>query len=351
MEASYSRRGFLNQVSKFALAAPALCLVGCEGENARTNMNTFSGSTMGTSYSVKIAGVPESKERVNLKAGMERILQIVNEQMSTWRNDSEISKFNNAATLEWTVVSPWTFKVINEAMQMIQLSKGAFDPTIGPLIDLWGFGPGEGEKGLPPLDRIQLIFERQHSNHVRIRGLQSSIAKTNPSTELDLSGIAKGFAVDRIAAYLDGRGLKNYLVEIGGELKARGFSPYLRPWRIGIEKPVNGVRAIQRIVSLEGQAIATSGNYKNFFENDGLIFSHILDPRTGRPITHDLASVTVLAPTAINADALSTALMVLGPDRGIRLARNKGIAALFILKKEKSFIEVSTSEFKQYQFG
>jgi len=351
MKTSFSKRDFLDKAWKLAMAAPALSLMGCDGETARTTLKTFSGSTMGTSYNVKIIGYPEFQDRKGLKTKIENILQTVNEQMSTWRSNSEISIFNSSASSGWTVVSPGTFKVINEALAITKLSKGAFDPTIGPLVDLWGFGPGEGEKSIPPESRIEKALNQQNSNDIRIRRSQSSIAKTNPSTGLDLSGVAKGFAVDKIAAYLNGKGLKNYLVEIGGELKARGLSPHLRPWRVGIEKPVYGMRSIQRVVDLEGQAIATSGNYRNYFKRDGLVYSHILDPRTGRPITHELASVTVLSPTAMRADALSTALMVLGPDRGIRLAHNAKIAAHFILKEDKRLVEVSTPEFRNFQIG
>ena len=162
---------------------------------------------------------------------------------------------------------------------------------------------------------------------------------------------AKGFGVDKVAEHLDKEGIDRYLVEVGGELRARGYSPRHRPWRIGIERPVPGKTAVQRIVELDGNAIASSGNYRNFFDNGGVRFSHIIDPRTGEPISHALASVTVIAPTAMQADALSTALMVLGPDAGLDLAEAENLAALFIVEGGTRFTEIKSPAFERFQPG
>ena len=169
--------------------------------------------------------------------------------------------------------------------------------------------------------------------------------------EIDLSGVAKGFGVDKLAEHLEAEGVEHYLVEIGGELRARGHSARRRPWRIGVEKPIAGRRAVQRVVALDRGAIATSGNYRNFFDSAETRYSHIIDPRTGEPVRHRLASVTVIAPTAMQADALSTALMVLGPEAGLGLAERAGLAAFFIVKDGGGFAEVPSSRFEPYRLG
>jgi thiamine biosynthesis lipoprotein len=351
MSATLSRRDLLRRTSGFALATPFLSLTACDAGIGPGRTMAFAGPTMGTSYSVTIADPPTGLDRRAIKAEIDGHLETVNRQMSNWRGDSEISGFNTEEPDAWTTVSPDTLFVIDEALWVGRLSGGAFDPTIGPLVDLWGFGPGAAERRIPQPARVDAALERTGLGQVRTRASRPAIAKVRAGLEIDLSGIAKGFGVDRLAGRLEAHGIDRYLVEIGGELRARGNSPRHRPWWIGIEKPLAGLRAVQRIVGLDRGAIATSGNYRNYFDSDGWRYSHIIDPRSGEPVRHRLVSATVIAPTAMQADALSTALMVLGPDDGWALAEREQLAALFIRQDGNGFTEVASSAFERYRVG
>lgn len=351
MALTLSRRGILRGARGFALATPFLSLVGCDEDDSWRPTTTIAGATMGTGYSVKITNSPPSLDRRVLRAAIDQCLETVNRQMSNWRAESEISLFNAGQSSSWTGVSPDTLAVIEEALRISRLSDGAFDPTIGPLVDLWGFGPASGDRQVPPHGEIQEALGMIGFRHIRTRRTPAAVAKHRSDIEIDLSGIAKGFAVDKLAEVLEQQGVAHYLVEIGGELRAQGLSPRRRAWRIGVERPIAGRRAVQRIVALDGDAIATSGIYRIFFEDDSARYSHIIDPRSGEPVDHGLASVTVIGRSTMQADALSTALMVLGPDAGYELARREEIAALFIVKGRKSFAEVSSPAFERYLLG
>jgi thiamine biosynthesis lipoprotein len=306
---------------------------------------------MGTSYRVAIPRLPAGVDRRVLRAEISSALETVNRQMSNWRADSEISIFNAGAPRSWTGISPDTLTVVDKAIYIGRLSEGAFDPTIGPLVDLWGFGPGAAARRVPPRDRIEAALARIGFQHLRTRKAPPAIDKARRGIGIDLCGIAKGFGVDKLAERLEARGVRDYLVEIGGDLRVRGQSARRQPWRIGMERPTAGRRAVQRIVALDGGAIATSGNYRNFFNNDGTRYSHIIDPRTGAPAEHALASVTVIAPTTMEADGWSTALMVLGPEAGLRLAKNENLAALFIVNRDGRLVEKAAPAFDRYRFG
>ena len=333
------------------MATPFLGLVACDGDGVRRRTTNFAGTTMGTTYSIKITELPRHIDRNALKLAADRILATVNHQMSNWRANSEISRFNAGASSDWLSVSDDTLGVIDEALRISRLSGGAFDPTSGPLVDLWGFGPTSDNRRVPPQNHIGAALGRTGFQHIRTSASQPAVAKAKAGVEITLCGIAKGFGVDKLAEHLDGEGIGHYLIEVGGELKARGHSPRRRPWRVGIERPVPGRRAVQRIVQLDGNAIASSGNYRNFFDIDGMRFSHIIDPRTGQPVSHELASVTVIAPTAMQADALSTALMVLGPEAGLDMAEKQNLAALFTVKDGTRLAEIESSQFKPYGLG
>jgi thiamine biosynthesis lipoprotein len=347
MVRAVSRRDVIRQTQALALATPFLGLVACDGGFAR-RLTVVTGSTMGTSYSVKIPRLPAQLDRDTLERDIAQILEAVNQQMSTYRPNSELSRFNAGAPATWTEVSPDTLAVVTEALRISRLSDGAFDPTIGPLVDLWGFGPGAGRRDVPTADRIETTLRRVGYRHARIKATPPSLAKSRRDIRVDLCGIAKGFGVDKVAEHLERIGIDYYLVEIGGELRGRGYSPRGDTWRVGIERPVAAPGRVQRVVRLGGRALATSGDYRIFFERDGARYSHIIDPRDGWPVTHGLASVTVVAPTTMQADALSTALMVLGPEAGLALARREAIAAFFIAKTDSGFVEFVAPEFAPY---
>ncbi len=335
----------------FALGTPLFGLAACDPGAGRGGLTRFSGSTMGTSYMVSISSRPAVVGRRALKDGIDAVLESIDARMSNWRGSSEISLFNRAAPGSWRGISPDTFAVIDQALSISRLSGGAFDPTVAPLVDLWGFGPALTNRRVPPDARIESALARTGFRHVRTRPSSPSLAKDRAGISIDLSGIAKGFGVDQIAALLEANGIGRYLVEIGGELRAKGRAPHGEPWRVGIEKPIAWQRSLHRVVGLASAAIATSGDYRNFFESDGSRFSHLIDPRTGEPVRHDLLSVTVIAPTAMQADAWSTALMVAGPDAGVTLARRERIAALFLVGDGPNWVEVATPAFDPYKLG
>ena len=226
-------------------------------------------------------------------------------------------------------VSTDTFKVLETALEISRQDPRGFRPD-GRIT--WStFGVSVPPPVAGPCHRTAISnvpWRGPATGTFGCRTTHSAVDRTRAGLEVNLSGIAKGFAVDKVAALLESQGIQDYLVEIGGDLRLRGRSPHQAPWRIGIEKPIVRQRSLQRIIALSDGAVATSGNYRNFFQNDGLIYSHIIDPRDGMPVRHKLASVTVIAGTTMEADALSTGLMAMGPDAGPALARQAGLAAL-----------------------
>ncbi len=322
-------------------------LSSCGNENAG-RMLQLSGSTMGTFYNIKIVDFPAAMTRDSVEASVAAILEQVNSRMSTYRSDSELSRLNQNGSGGWIDVSTELLDVIEAARQVSVMSGGAFDVTVGPLVNLWGFG-AEGERRVAPSPTaIVETLSRVGYEKMSIRRSPPGIRKANRDIYIDLSAIAKGYAVDRIADHLESRGARNYLVEIGGDLKVKGRNPKGGPWIVAIEKPAASGRSIQRLIQVTDQAIATSGDYRNFFENNGQRFSHTIDPTSGMPVSHRLASVTVLNQAAMRADALATALMVLGPKHGYELAHRLEMKAYFIAETEQGITENSTPGFKRY---
>lgn len=348
MDSTLTRRELLQRAKTLTLATPLLCIVGCDEGQPVRRLTAVNGRTMGTTYAVRITDLPSGIDPNELKAKVERILERVNEQMSTYRADSELSRFNARESTSWMEISSATHKVIGAALRTSRLTGGAFDPTIGPLVNLWGFGPAGPRARLPAEERVAEAMSRAGYRKITTRSSSPALRKHEAEIQVDLSGIAKGFGVDEVAALLEESGIGQYLVEIGGELKGRGLNPHGEPWMIGVEKPMAGRRTVQRVVRLDEAALATSGDYRNFFEKDGRRFTHIIDPRSGRPVAHGLASVTVIARSTMEADALSTALMVLGPEAGAELAERHDVAALFIAKQGKRFVEISTGAFRRH---
>ncbi|MDH3692801.1 MAG: FAD:protein FMN transferase [Gammaproteobacteria bacterium] len=309
----------------------------------------FQGATMGTTYEVKIVDLSEQIDAEALGGEIETELERVNGLMSTYLVDSELSRFNTSDSTDWITVSDDTRIVIDEALGVSRFTNGAFDVTAGPLVNLWGFGPGESSSVVPSDELIQLAkasvgYRRLHTN-----ASFSAVKKDHPDIYIDLSAIAKGYAVDKVAELLESMGIGNYLVEVGGELRASGVNQKHRNWTIAIEKPLPQQQAVQRLVRLKDAAIATSGDYRDFFEHDGRMYSHTIDPRTGRPVDHQLASVAVISDSTMFADAMATALMVLGPIQGFELAERERIAALFIVREQgNGFKERITQAFAPY---
>ncbi len=330
--------------ARLAVPGGVLALAACSASGTREAGTRFAGPTMGTAYRVSLAQRLLATEEQTLRAGVESALGRVDALMSTYRASSELSRINAAAADERIAIAPETAAVIAEALRTGSLSSGALDVTVGPLVDLWGFGPRHAE-GVPGDEAIADASALTGLNHLSLDVAGGALAKARAGLRIDLSGVAKGHALDLVAAHLDAAGLEHYLIDVGGELRARGRKADGSPWRVGIERPLRGRREVQRVVALEGGAIATSGDYRNFFEQDGRRYSHTIDPRTGRPVQHALASVSVLADRAMAADALSTAMMVLGPDEGLALAERLDVSALFLLRGKNGIVERATRSF------
>ena len=307
----------------------------------------ITGPTMGTEYTIKLFGVPDGLGEAELKSGIESTLDEINTAMSTWQDDSEISQFNNSDGSDWFEVSADTAEVVAEAIRINETTDGAFDVTVNPLLKLWGFGPFDRPERIPTAEEIAAVQGDIGCEKINVHRDPPALRKGRPKVQIVLSGIAKGFAVDRVVEWLDEQGVSACLVEIGGEVRAHGTKPDGQPWVIGIEKPTPGERSVQRAVELSNRAMATSGDYRNYYEKNGRRYSHTIDPRNGQPIAHRLAAVSVVADSCMTADAVATALMVLGPDTGYNLAVERDWAACFIVRDGDRFIEKQTPRFRE----
>ena len=321
-------------------------LSACQREPSESLIIT--GLTMGTSYSIKLIPEEKSIDEKTIHVDIEQILVDINQSMSTYISDSELSLLNQSNTSDWQDLSDNLYFVIAHANHVSLITNGAFDVSVGPLVNLWGFGPDPFTREVP--ERSTIESTKQHSGYQKILFEHASkkISKSDPALYIDLSGIAKGFAVDKIAGYLDKQGFKNYLVEIGGELIGKGVNANRQAWQIGIAQANPLDRSIQRIVSLNNIGMATSGDYLNYFEKEGVRYSHTINPATGKPINHKLASVTVLDKSTMHADALATAFMVLGTEKTHTLANKLGIAVYTLSKTETGFKERYNDVFKSY---
>ncbi|KPD01817.1 FAD:protein FMN transferase [Moellerella wisconsensis] len=307
------------------------------------------GQTMGTYYSIKYVSDSASPSTESIQAKIDDLLEEVNDQMSTYRPNSELSRFNQFREVNTPFpVSAATAKVVEEAIRINKLTQGALDVTVGPLVNLWGFGP-EGRVTKEPTDE-QLAARRAWIGIEKLSIQGNNLIKTIPELYVDLSSIAKGYGVDVVAEYLESQNINNYMVDIGGEVRTKGKNGKDVPWRIAIEKPaVNGTdQSVQEIIEPGDASIATSGDYRNFFEQDGVRFSHTIDPKTGKPIVHNLVSITVLAPSCMSADGFSTGLNVLGPVEGLKVAEELNIPVFMIIKTENGFEERYTKAFEPY---
>lgn len=329
-----------------------LFLTACEKTPEPTVVG-FAGGTMGTSYSVKwlAADVAESekvKQQIaELNAAADLLLIEVNQSMSTYIADSELSLLNRAKGDVQQQISQPLFNVLQLSQDISRASRGAFDVTVGPLVNLWGFGPDGRVTKAPEQSVIDELRSKVGFQRITLDTENVSVSRSE-GVYIDLSAVAKGYGVDRLAQLMDANGVMNYLVEIGGELRAKGLKLNSEPWLIAIESPVSGQRAIQRIIGVRDIAVATSGDYRNYFEENGVRFSHTIDPSNGRPINHKLASVTVLRPSCAEADALATAFTVMGELKAYEYAIANGIDAMFIVKSDTGFIEKQTPGFATY---
>ena len=298
------------------------------------------GQTMGTTYMVKVFDPPSDLEETIAEA-VDGELRRVNDQMSTYLKSSEISRFNKSDSTDWFGVSPQTVSVAEYALEVSRNTQGAFDPTVGPLVNLWSFGPEKRNRTVPSDSEIETTRKQIGYQSLEVRRDPPAIRKSIAAIQIDLSAIAKGHGVDRVVDLLSKRGAKNIFVEIGGEVRVLGDKAG-QPWMVGIQRPDSELNALLVRRPLREAAMATSGDYRNRFEVDGQLFSHTIDPRTGRPVTHDLASVTVIASNCMQADAWATAINVLGPDAGLQAAKDNGLDALLVSRTGDSFTLAGT---------
>ncbi len=327
------------------LALATALLTGCTDGDPRVAVHALSGTTMGTSYHIKVVA-DSGLDTVALNSRIKTVLDRIEGRMSTYRDDSELSLFNQASPNQPFAVSDETASVVELGLLISQQSQGAFDMTVGPLVNLWGFGPGAVVEQAPDQATIDQQLQQIGYQAVSVDAQSSALVK-QAARYLDLSAIAKGYAVDQVAELLK-PDYSGFMVEVGGELRLYGTKPDSAPWRIAVETPDAKTRDIQRVIEVGDNAIATSGDYRNYFEHDGMRYSHTIDPATGRPINHKLASVTVVDPSCARADAMATALMVLGDDKGLALAEQLGLQAFFIVKSDEGFIERQTPGFEQF---
>lgn len=324
-------------------------LMGCTSADEYVRLT---GATMGTQYSVtaKCAALPQQ-----LATELAAILAAVNGEMSTYDSESMLSRFNREAVGSWYEISGSLADVIETAQSLSVASDGAFDVTVGPLVNLWGFGPAGERADLPGGEEITAALANVGYRHLKVRrsiqaGALAELQK-DVAVYVDLSAIAKGHGVDRVAQRIENLGCLDYLVDIGGEVRVAGVNPQGKAWRVGIEVPATGnFGGVQRVLELSEGAVATSGDYRNFMAVDGKRYSHTIDPRTGYPVSHDLASVSVVHPSAMWADGYATTLSVLGAEAGFDFARRENLAALFIIRTASGFEERYTAQMARYVY-
>ena len=323
------------------LLIPALLLAACgETENPETTrspaITQLEGPIFGTFYQIGIADELSDKERQSLHEAVRETLNEVDHTMSTYRDDSDLMRLNSTPPGNWAALPPGVIDVLQTAEKLSERTDGAFDVTIGGLVNLWSFGPEARPTEVPSDNTLEKRLQQVGHEHLDVAS-DKDRARRMTDLFVDLSAIAKGEAVDRVAMLLEEHGHEHYLVNIGGDLRTSGRKAQDKPWRIGIEVPRDGPQTPRHVLPLEDMSLATSGDYRNYFEVDGQRYSHTIDPRNGRPVTHSLASVSVFHPSNRMADALATAFMVMGVDETLDYARTHDIAVLVIEHTDQGF--------------
>lgn len=339
----------LNSSKQVSLAMGCVCLLtlllGCS-VSEEPKIEAITGLAMGTSYTVKWVH-KLGHNPAEVARGVASELVRIETSMSTYMDASDLSGFNGAQLNEWHPVPAEMASLVAQSLDLSRQTGGAFDITIGPLVNLWGFGPSPIPEKIPSQAALDALKSVVGYELIQVQQQPPAMLKSADST-IDLSAIAKGYGVDAVALWLEAHDFKNYLVEVGGELRAQGLKPDGSPWRIAIETPSIDAQQVYQVVKVSNMAVATSGNYRNYYEREGVRYTHTLDPSTLRPVTHNLASVTVIDASAARADALATALMVMGGEKGVEWAKVHQVPAYFIIKKANGFVAQFTSGFDAY---
>lgn len=329
----------------------ALLLAGCDRPPAQATAPSWSaeGKTMGTFYRVTVADAPAGA-LTGLQEQITQLLEQDNHELSTYQTDSVLSRFNQYSGTDPQPISAGMADIITAALRIGAKTDGAMDITVGPLVNLWGFGPDKQPVKIPDQGQIDAARHRVGLRHLRLiedaRG--QWLQKDQPELYVDLSTLGEGYATDHLAGLLERRGVTRYLVSVGGAVVTRGLSAQGQPWRVAIQRPTDKEMAAQAIVDLQGHGISTSGSYHNYYEMQGKRLSHIIDPATGRPIDHKLVSATVIAPTALEADGWDTGLMVLGTEKAKALALQEGLAVYLITKSGEGFAVWMSPQFSAF---
>ncbi len=337
-------RHILHRVTRVGQCLTIICLLalsGCGDDFAvHTCHELLQGMSMGTTYTIKFQTACELKHD-EVAQQVEQRLQQINQRMSTWIPDSELTQLNHFQQRTPRQVSPELFRVLEQALQVSRMTDGAFDITVGPLLQLWGFGADAQSGHFMPPTAARIESVRQNIGHhlIELDTTNHTVRKLRRGIVIDLSAIAKGYGVDQVAELLEQLSVQNYMVELGGEIRTRGLNPQGETWRIGVEKPDYNRRRLLRLIHLPNLGMATSGDYRDFNEYADIHYPHVIDPNTGRPVSHDLASVTVLHPQAMLADALATALLVMGERQALDFATRQGLPVLLIRRDGQQFVE------------
>lgn len=327
-----------------------LLLAGCDAQEKTASRSlVLEGKTMGTYWRVSLAGVDSFQEQ-RLKDKIQAQLDADDRLMSTWKKDSALSRFNQFDSTAPYPVSEAMSDIITMALRIGEKTDGAMDVTVGPLVNLWGFGPHKAPEKTPDESEITAVKALTGLHHLKVINASDKqwLQKDLPGLYIDLSTIGEGYAADHLARLMEQNGIGRYLVSVGGTVVARGMNSDGHAWRVAIQKPTDRESVIQALVDINGHAISTSGSYLNYYELDGKRISHIINPQTGRPIDHNLVSVSVIATTAMEADGWDTGLMVLGAEKAKQVAQKEGLAVYMITKGEQGFETWMSPQFKTF---
>lgn len=333
--------------------ATAFLLMGCDEapQTATTSpvAQVLEGKTMGTVWRVSVVGI-DAKRAAELQTKIQTQLDADDRLLSTYKNDSALMRFNHSRSLAPWPVSEAMADIVTSALRIGAKTDGAMDITVGPLVNLWGFGPDLQPLHIPTPAQIDAAKAKTGLQHLQVidRAGHQFLQKDLPDLYVDLSTVGEGYAADHLARLMAQEGIARYLVSVGGALSSRGMNAQGQPWRVAIQKPTDRENAVQAIVDINGHGISTSGSYRNYYELDGKRVSHVIDPQTGRPIEHNLVSVTVIAPTALEADGWDTGLMVLGTQKAKEVVRREGLAVFMIMKEGEGFKTWMSPQFKTF---
>ncbi|VFZ30593.1 FAD:protein FMN transferase ApbE [Klebsiella quasipneumoniae] len=339
-----------------ALLGACVLFSGCDSATTpatpASTATVLDGKTMGTFWRVSVIGVDEAKAQA-LRAKVQAQLDADDRLLSTWKNESALMRFNHATDTRPWPVSEAMADIVTLSLRIGAKTHGAMDITVGPLVNLWGFGPDKQPVATPDAQAIAAAKARTGLQYLQVinQSGRQFLQKDIPDLFVDLSTVGEGYAADHLARLMEQEGISRYLVSVGGALVSRGMNGEGKPWRVAIQKPTDQENAVQAIVDINGHGISTSGSYRNYYELDGKRISHVIDPQTGQPITHKLVSVTVIAPTALEADGWDTGLMVLGPEKAQQVVREQGLAVYMIVKEGEGFKTWMSPQFRTFLVG